>query len=691
MRMPLVYGHGNFGSLDDGPAAARYTECTLDWGGMLMLEDLKEDTVDWMWNYSNERQEPMALPSAFPNLIVNGGTGIAVGMASNMIPHNVVETISGLKAMIKNPALTLDELMTHIPGPDLPSGATIIDGGAIKEAYETGRGIVKMRGDAHFEDITARKRGIVFTTLPFNIGPEKVIAKIKEQRSAGKLLGVTDVKDLSDMKQGFKMLIEVKTGFNPQAVLEELYKTTPLEESFGINNVCLVDMQPRTLGMLDLCRHYLKHRHSVVRRRTEFRLKKAEARAHIVEGLVTAQENIDDVVALIRKAKDTATAHAALVKKYALSDLQTEAILNMRLSKLTSLEVSSLKKELKELHTEIAGHKKLLSSDANINAQVEYELDVVSAKYGDKRKSKILKNTPTTPVSASVEIADEPTTVVLTTSGLVGRFEPGAHKGAVTKNDLVLSQVSSSTRSSVGAVTSKGRLLRIDAVEIAKAEGKDRGHAASEYFPVEDGERIVSLVSLSDTLVHSMVTSQGLVKRVLGSALPPASKPGAPVIGLKDGDELVGLVSSPAEEELDLVIVTSGAQLLRTAAGTIAPKGAPAGGMAGVKLGDGARVIALGALAPTGDDVEVHSVSDAGSWKATPALDYPAKGRGGAGVRMQTFKKGETALLAAWVGASATGLGPAGEVVKLPAERAKRDASGTELEKPVAGFARTRA
>lgn len=681
MRLPLIYPFGNFGSLDDGPAAPRYTECRLDPPGMLLLEDIRENTVDFAYNYSGELMEPQVLPAAFPNLLVNGGSGIAVGMASNMPSHNLIEVVEGIQAMIKNPAITLDELMTHIPGPDFPSGATIIGGDAIREAYATGRGTIKMRGVAKIEDISARRRGIVFTALPYNVGGEKVMAEVKTRVKAGKLLGVADIKDLSNLKNGTKIVVECKTGFNPQAVLEDLYKMTSFEDSFGINNVCIVNMRPETLGLVELCRNYVMHRVNVITRRTQFRLDKALARAHILEGLITALASIDEVVAIIRKSKDTPVAREGLIKKFILSVLQADAILEMRLARLTSLEVSKLEDELKELQKVINELQAILASKEKINTIISDELSIVSAKYGNARRSKILSKTPEVKAgSSSLEIPDEPTLVSLSTTGLIARFEVGPNKAKLSKDDLVLSQVETTSRSTIGAITTRGRLLRQSVVEFPKAEGRSRGGDSKEFFNLEN-ESIVSLISLDAGSVITMVTKQGFVKRLLTDALPNSNKPGAPVIGLKDGDTLVSAdltkVDAPA---YDIVIISSTAQLLRTSAEGITPKGAPAGGMAGIKLAEGAVVLAAGLL-PEGAEVNVATLSDGDGFKVTDANEYPAKGRGGAGVRCMTFKKGETALVAAWVGSGELyGVNASGEAVLMPLEKLKRDASGIKLE-----------
>lgn len=685
MRVPLIYPHGNFGSLDDGPAASRYTECRLNHAGLALLEDIREETVDFRKNYSGEYDEPEVLPAGFPNLIVNGGTGIAVGMASNMAPHNLIEVVEGLKAMILNPNITVDQMLEHIPGPDLPTGATIIDGGVIKEAYETGRGKFRMRATARIEDLTARKKGIIFTSLPFNIGGEKVMEDVKTKVKEGKLLGVADIRDLSSLDHGMKIVVECKTGFNPEAILEDLYRLTSFEDTFGINNVCLVDRAPETLGILGLCKHYLNHRLSVIRRRTEFRLKKAEARAHILEGLIIALASIDDVVKIIRASKDTKVAKAGLIKKFILSDLQADAILEMRLARLTSLEVNKLKSDLKELHQKIKEYKKLLSSEKLMWGVVSDELDVVSEKYGTPRRSKILATAPVVKAkAAALEIPDEPTVVSLNTLNTIGRFDVNVNKSKPTKEDFVTSEVTTTTRATIGAITSRGRLVRQNVIEIPKAEGRSRGGDLKEFFTLEN-EKIINFVTLEPGQVITMITKAGLVKRLLTEALPNANKKDAPVIGLKDGDELISAhVTKTSDGPYDIIMVTNTAQLLRTNSESITPKGAPAGGMAGMKVAEGAEILATGIVPENDESVNVATLSDGYCYKATKALDYPVKGRGGSGVRCQTFKKGETMLIAASITSKEIyGTVNAKDPVLLDATLSKRDASGIKLEQEI--------
>lgn len=691
MRLPLVTGQGNFGSLaaEDPPAAMRYTECRMAPAALAMLESIDEDTVDMKPNYDGKETEPKVLPAAFPNLLVNGGEGIAVGMATKMAPHNLVEVVAGIRALMVKPDMTLEELMTYIPGPDLPTGGTIIGMDGVRDAFTTGRGSFKIRATAKITDVTARKRGIMVTELPYQVGPEKgVIAKINEARKGGKLQGVSDVKDLTDRKKGLQLLIEVKTGYNPAAVLEELYRLTDLEISFGVNNVCLVDNAPQTLGLLALCKHFINHRMEVTTRRTRFRLNKAEARAHILEGLVKALDNIDEVVRIIRGSKDSETARERLMSSFELSEIQAQAILDMTLRRLTSLEVTKLKDELAELRKVIAELSALLASEEMMRALVSEELERTSETYGTPRRTKLLNEVPDL-VSAgadSLQIEDEPCTVTLTASGLIGRTNE-KFKGTLGKHDVLRASLSTTTRSVLGAVTSKGRLMRLGVVELPALAGRSRGGALKEFFELDKDETIVGLSALAPSGPGMvLVTASGVIKRL---AADYGNKPIIDVIALKDGDRLVAALELVSGAE-DLVMVTSDAQLLRTSLEPVRAQGRSAGGVAGMKVAAGQRILAAGLLPTPGSQADevVVTITDGGAVKVSDANEFPAKGRGGSGVRCHKFLKDESVLVAAHVGASRPGaLSSAGEFAALPEEKGKRDGAGVPVEALAAGTA----
>ena len=389
MRLPLIDGHGNFGSLDAGPAAMRYTESRLAPSAMAMVDESDEDTVDFGSNYDGQLLEPQVLPAAFPNLLVNGATGIAVGMATNMAPHNLGEVIAATKHLIDNPKATLKALMKFVPGPDFPTGGEIVAKEGITEAYETGRGAFKVRATVAVEKVTARKQGLVITELPYNIGPEKIVEKIADLVKAKKIQGISDIVDLSDGQQGTKVVVELKNGFEPEDVLEKLYKLTPMEDQFSINAVALVGGKPLTLGLKQLLQVFIDHRIEVIRRRSEYRKEKAENRLKLVDGLLKAIVDIDKVIKIIRGSEDAAEAKAALIKSFKLTDEQATYILDMPLRRLTKMSKLELETESKELKAIVTKLKTLLSSQENIKAQVSLELDEASKKFATPRRTRI--------------------------------------------------------------------------------------------------------------------------------------------------------------------------------------------------------------------------------------------------------------------------------------------------------------
>ncbi|MBN9183763.1 MAG: DNA topoisomerase IV subunit A, partial [Microbacterium sp.] len=394
LRVPLVDGHGNFGSLDDGPAAPRYTEARLAPPALALTESLDEDVVDFIPNYDGQFQQPSVLPAAFPNLLVNGAAGIAVGMATNMAPHNLIEVVGAAVHLLDNPEATVEELMEFVPGPDLPSGGIITGVDGIKDAYTNGRGSFRTRAKVSIESIGPRRTGLIVTELPYMVGPERVIEKIKDAVNAKKLTGISDVTDLTDRRNGLRLVIGVKTGFDPSAVLEHLYRLTPLEDSFSINNVALVDGQPQTLGLRELLRVYLDHRIRVVTRRSEYRLARRRDRLHLVEGLLIAILDIDEVIQVIRTSDDSDQARTRLRDVFDLSEVQAEYILELRLRRLTKFSRIELEAEQDQLQKEIAQLVELLGSDVLLRAQVARELDAAAEAYGTPRRTLLLNGGP---------------------------------------------------------------------------------------------------------------------------------------------------------------------------------------------------------------------------------------------------------------------------------------------------------
>ncbi|MER7818093.1 DNA topoisomerase IV subunit A [Streptomyces sp. NPDC096153] len=704
MRLPLVDGHGNFGSLgnDDPPAAMRYTECRMADATSLMTESIDEDTVDFAPNYDGQEQEPLALPAAYPNLLVNGASGIAVGMATNMPPHNLGEVIAAARHLIRHPGADLETLMRHVPGPDLPTGGRIVGLSGIKDAYESGRGTFKIRATVAVEDVTARRKGLVVTELPFTVGPEKVISKIKDLVGQKKLQGIADVKDLTDREHGLRLVIEIKNGFIPEAVLEQLYKLTPMEESFGINNVALVDGQPLTLGLKELLEVYLDHRFDVVRRRSEFRRGKRRDRLHLVEGLLVALVDIDEVIRLIRSSENAAQAKQRLMERFSLSDVQTQYILDTPLRRLTKFDRIELEAERDRLKAEIAELTTILESDAELRKLVSSELAAVAKKFGTPRRTVLLESAGTPAPAAALQVADDPCRVLLSSTGLLARTVTGEslpHEGRRAKHDVIVSSVGATARGEVGAVTSAGRLLRLSVIDLpqlpdtAQAPNLSGGAQISEFLSLGADETVVCLTGLDESSPGlALGTLQGVVKRVVPDY--PANKDELEVIALREGDRIVGGVELRTGEE-DLVFVTSDAQLLRFQASQVRPQGRAAGGMAGIKLAEGAEVISFTAVDPAADAVVFTAAASAGTLddsvttaKLTPFDQYPRKGRATGGVRCQRFLKGEDRLVFAWAGAGvARAAQKNGSPAELPEIDPRRDGSGTPLAKPVAAVA----
>ena len=739
MRVPLIDGHGNWGSPDDSAAASRYTECRLTPAALMLTDGLDEETVDLEDNYDGSLQQPSVLPAAMPNLLVNGTSGIAVGMATNMIPHNLVEVVDAARHLLAHPEADLDDLMRFIPGPDLPTGGQLLGMTEMRSAYETGRGIVRMRATAEVGPLPRGKSSITITELPYGVGAERVIAKVKELVTGKKLQGVADVKDLTDRQLGTHLVFELKAGFNGPAVLAELYRLTPLEESFGINNVALVDGQPRTLGLKRLLEVFLAHRVEVVTRRSEFRLRKAQERAHLVAGLLIALMNIDEVVRIIRGSQDVGQARASLVALIGLTDLQAGYVLDMQLRRLVALEVAKLEAELASLHETIASLESLLADPVLLRRVIADELAAVAAEHGTPRRTVLvggdLKALVTQRV-ASLEVADEPCDVVLSSAGLLARTplhdDPsdsyGRRRTGRSRHDVTVSVARTTTRGMVGLLTSAGRVLRVGVLDLPSVPAVTtgalslRGGApASEYATLERGERILGLTCLRNGgpgLV--LATKQGVIKRVTPDW--PAKGEAVEVIALKPDDEVIGAAELVDGQE-ELVLFCSTGDLLRFPASAVRPQGRSAGGMAGMKLAAGAFLVGFsavdlkapegvldvvdepvvvtgGGLPPVGRGRGPGAVSSAAgvvstiagvvsTIKVTPLSDYPRKGRATGGVRCQRLLTGEALLVLGWAGRGpAWAASASGDPVDLPAAYGKRDGSGTPVDTPPAAVGR---
>lgn len=714
LRLPLIDGHGNFGSLDDGPAAPRYTEARLAAAALTMTDHLDEDVVDFVPNYDNQLTQPDVLPAAFPNLLVNGTTGIAVGMATNMAPHNLVEVVAAARHLIANPDATLDDIMKYVPGPDLPTGGRIVGLDGIRDAYATGRGSFKTRAKVEVEQLSARRTGLVVTELPYMVGPEKVIEKIKDAVNAKKLTGISDVVDLTDRNHGLRLVIELKNGFNPNAVLQQLYRYSPMEDSFGINNVTLVDGQPQTLGLLQLLQVYVDHRLNVVRRRTAFRLGKKKDRLHLVEGLLIAIVDIDEVIQIIRSSDEASAARERLMSIYDLTEIQANYILELRLRQLTKYSRLELEKEQDELRREIEALEAILGSDELLRDLVSGELAEIATKYGTPRRTVLLESEAVSPTVAAalaaavpgpkgkaaalpLEIPDDPCWALLSVSGQIARTtnqEPLAEAGPRAKHDVFRSVVKTTARGEIGAVTSLGRMLRLQVMDmpalppVGGLPNLAGGVPAKDFITLVKGETLVALVPLDATL--AVGTVQGVVKRVQPEY--PLNREDWEIISLKDKDTVLA-VEPAQEDDVELVFVTKQAQLLRFSASNVRPQGRTAGGMAGIKLAAGDEVIHFGTVRT--DDPAAVVVTIAGTNGALPGTapgtakvtafdEYPAKGRATGGVRVHRFLKGEDTLLLAWAGhGPAKASSAAGVARALPHEHGRRDGSGVPLSQPV--------
>lgn len=799
MRLPLVDGHGNFGSLDDGPAASRYTEARLGPAALGMNADIDEDTVDFTPNYDNKLKEPTVLPAAIPNLLVNGGSGIAVGMATNLATHNLDEVVNAAKFLMAHSDATLEQLMRYVPGPDWPTGGTIIGRDGIREAYATGRGTLTTRAATHIEHVTARKQAIVVTELPYMVGPEKVIERISDGVKNRKLEGISGAFDLTDRHNGTRIVIEIKTGFDPHAVLVQLFKHTPLQDNFAMNNVALVEGRPHTMGLKEMLQVWVDHRRTVIRRRSEYRKKKALERLHLVEGLLLAMLDIDEVIQVIRTSDDADAAKSRLMVVFDLDEVQAQYILDLRLRRLTKMNRIELEAERDDLKKRIEELTRILASAETLDQVVTDEMDEAVAKWGSPRRTVLLDADPDgtlTPVVAqgagasgvsksaleavkaattissaeadvaaaaaaakktgeqsaltgALKIEDEPCVVMMSATGLIARTTPSAMdvfnarsaSDERLRDDQITTIFETSTRATYGLVTSAGRLVLAHVVDLpalpaAATLSLKGGVQADELIGMTEstdpirGERVITAIAMEQPTSGkasakdesedggaaeakplpslAIGTRNGVIKRWNREA--PTTMDSWPVIDLKDGDEVV--FAAVAEDDDRLVFISSDSSLLTFEAKNVRPQGRTAGGMAGIKLAEGARVAAFnvvpaGKVAWTYEEGEngltsgsgavvltVAGDSDAlpgtenGAAKVTPLEMYPTKGRATGGVRSQRFLKGQNTLILAWVGlyplhASTS----AGSPVELPKPDMRRDGSGVDLTSPIAFIA----
>jgi DNA gyrase subunit A len=635
---------------------------------------------------------------------VNGASGIAVGMATNLAPHNLTEVINATRFLLDHPKATLDELMTFIPGPDFATGGVIIGLEGIRDAYESGKGTFKVRARAKIEQITPRKRGIVVTELPANVGPERVIERVKDLVVGKKLQGISDIVDLTDGDSGLQLVIECKSAFSPEAVLEQLYKLTPMEDSFNINAVALVQGQPVTMGLKQMIEVFIDHRINVVTRRSQFRKEVAASRLHLVVGLLIAILDIDEVIQVIRNSDDTAAARIRLMEIFDLSEIQTNYILEMPLRRLTKFSRIELEKEADELRTAIDELEALLASEARIRTLVSTELAQISSAHSSPRKTLLLEATgaPQIAANSSMEIADEDCVVLLSSTGLIARTSSISTETSTNSNDasrsshdVVVSAARGTTRGEIGVITSLGNVHRVMTVDIPAippttgVPGLSGGAPIGAFLTLDKDESPIAVLNLDSPFV--LGTRNGLVKRL--ASTHAINRPSWDVIGLEDGDSVVGAVALDDHnaQRCQLVFISAAGQLLHFPADSVRAQGRGAGGVAGLKVAD-SHVIFFGVVDPDNENVVV-SVS--GSSQALPGTElghgkvsdfsqYPGKGRATSGVRAHKFRSGEDSLIRAWCGPLPTRAATSsGKAARLPNPDGKRDGTGVTLTHPI--------
>jgi DNA gyrase subunit A len=643
MRYPLIDGQGNFGSIDgDPPAAYRYTECRMEKIGQELLSDIDKETVDFQPNYDDKETEPTVLPTRLPNLLINGAAGIAVGMATNIPPHSLGEIIDATIAIIRNPEITVDELLELVPGPDFPTGGYICGRGGIREAYRTGRGSVLMRARTEIEENPkSGRKSIVATEIPYQVNKARLIEKIAELVREKRIDGISDVRDESD-REGMRVVIDLKKDAVLEVVQNNLWKMTPLQESFGINMIAIVEGRPQTLSLKSSLSHFIQHRRDVVTRRTQFDLAKAKAHMHILEGLKIAIDNIDAVIGLIRSSKDTETAKVGLMETFALSAIQAQEILNMRLSKLTGLEREKLEEEIKETAALIAKLEEILASDAALVRVIVAELEEQKHLYADARRTEIVD----AEVDIDVEdmIAEEEMVVTVTHGGYVKRNPKDLYKpqrrggrgitGASThEEDFVAQLFVASTHDTMLMFTNKGRVYAKKIWEIPQASRTAKGKAFVNLIPLQDGERVVALQPVrefSEGAFVVMATKRGLIKKTSLTAFANIRASGIIALSIQEDDDLVGLRIT--EGTSDLMLGTRNGWAIRFREESVRPMGRSARGVRGIRLRDKDDYVIGIAAVPREAPATLLTVCERGYGKRTVSTDYPTKNRGGKGV-----------------------------------------------------------
>jgi len=694
LRYPLVDGQGNFGSIDDDPAAAmRYTEARLSRIATELLRDIDADTVDFEPNYDESRRQPSVLPSRFPNLLVNGSTGIAVGMATNMPPHHLGETIDAVVAMIDNPAIDVEGLMKHLKGPDFPTGAIVVGRGGVRDAYRTGRGRIVMRARAHIEELRGGKSAIVITELPYGVkkgGDTGVIRKIADLVQDKTLTEISDLADHSD-RTGMRIQIELKRDAIPQVALNKLFKHTPLQSTFGYNAVALADGVPRTLSLLELVTHYLDFQREVVTRRSKHELQQAERRAHVLQGYLIALDNIDAIVALIRAASDTDEARTQLQERFELSEIQAQAILDMRLARLTGLARKEVEDEHRDLQERIGELRALLGDQAAIDGVIREELLEIRQIYGrnDDRRTEI--------VAAEDEleledlIAEEDMVIAITRSGYIKRLPVTTYReqrrGGVgvmgmelKEDDYIEHLFVASTHDYILFFTNVGKVYRLKVHELPLGSRQSKGRAIVNLLPFRQDEQVRAVIQTRDfeeAKYLVFATKRGVVKKTaLAAYNTPLKADGIIAIKMRDGDELVGVRHSTGDD--DLLMISRKGQAIRFHETDVRSMGRDTSGVAGMKLRAGDEVISINIAE---DDADLLVVTENGFGKRTRISDYPVKGRGGMGVKTIQLTESRGFLVGSRAvrdGYQVMLISTGGTVIRIPVEDFKRLGRSTQ-------------
>ena len=656
IRYPLIEGQGNFGSVDgDGAAAMRYTEARLQKLAMHLLDGIDKDTVDFYPNFDETLQQPSVLPARFPNLLVNGSSGIAVGMATNIPPHNLTEVINGVICMIDNPECTIDDLMEHIKGPDFPTGGLIMGRAGIREAYYTGHGRITVRAKSNIEDMGQNRSRIVVTEIPYQVNKSVLVKKIADLVHEKRLEGISDIRDESNDRQGMRIVIELKKDVQPQVVLNTLYKHTSLQENFGANMLALVDGKPRVLNLREMIYYYLAHQKDVVTRRTRFELNKALNRAHILEGLLKALDHIDEIVAIIRASKDTQTAKEALMLRFEFTDRQAQAILDMRLARLTGLERERLMEEYQELEKTIARLQEILADERELMSVIKTEISEIRDKFGDERRSEL------TIVEDEIEsedlIQEENLVVTLTHEGYVKRVASSVyraqHRGGrgvsgmnVKETDYTTQMCVVSTHQEIMFFTNRGRVFSLKCYQIPEAGRQARGTAIINLIQITSGEKVSTMLPMpkdSDGEFNLvMATRNGMIKKTALEEFRNLRKNGLIAIALREEDELIGVRLSTGEDEM--LISSRKGMAIRFNEKHVRAMGRNSIGVRSMKLGAGDEVIDIAVIEP---GTRVLCVTSNGYGKRTDPDEYREQGRNGKGIKAMalTEKTGDLAAM----------------------------------------------